>query len=175
MISRVLFSSAKHDWETPWEFFRLCSKLFGPFDLDAAASEHNALCDRFFSREDNALVRTWIGSRVWCNPPYGRDIHKWVSKAFVEVANGNAGSVAMLVPARTDVAWFHRLIFCNPFDVWVQVYFVLGRLLFGSAGSSHSPAPFPSMVIHVFRGEPEPMVSFYPLGRDIDEDILCKR
>jgi hypothetical protein len=39
------------------------------------------------------------------NPPYGRDMGKWVRKAYEESQRG--ALVVCLVPARTDVAWWH--------------------------------------------------------------------
>ena len=46
--------------------------------------------------------------------------------------------VVLLIPARTDVNWFHEYVFGK-----ADVRFVRGRLRFG--GSSEN-APFPSMV-----------------------------
>lgn len=38
------FSSLRDDWETPPEIFRHCNEIWH-FDLDAAASDENALCE----------------------------------------------------------------------------------------------------------------------------------
>lgn len=81
------------------------------------------------------------GSRVFCNPPYGREIGKWVEKAYQE--NQEHGSlVVMLLPARTDTRWFHDFIYRK-----AEIRFVRGRLKFGDSKNS---APFPSMVV-IFR------------------------
>lgn len=79
---------------------------------------------------------------VWCNPPYGRQIGKWVEKAYNESLQG--ATVVMLLPARTDTKWFHDFIYGK-----AEIRFVRGRLKFGNSKNS---APFPSMVV-VFRGD----------------------
>ena len=49
----------------------------------------------------------------------------------------------MLLPARTDVRWFHDYIYGK-----AEIRFLKGRLRFGG---SKNPAPFPSMIV-IFRG-----------------------
>lgn len=53
-------------------------------------------------------------------------------------------TVVMLLPARTDTAWFHDYIYGK-----AEIRFIRGRLKFGGIKNS---APFPSMVC-VFRKE----------------------
>lgn len=79
---------------------------------------------------------------AWCNPPYGRQVGQWVKKAYMSAQAG--ALVVMLLPARTDTAWFHDYIYRR-----AEIRFVRGRLKFGGNRNS---APFPSMVC-VFRGE----------------------
>ena len=82
---------------------------------------------------------------MFCNPPYGKEISKWVKKCFVESQKENTICV-MLIPARTDTKWFHDYIYKKPN---VEIIFIKGRLKFGDSKNS---APFPSMVV-VFKGE----------------------
>lgn len=131
MNREALFSSATDLWETPQWFFDRLNEEFH-FETDVCALPENAKCEKYFTPEQDGLKQDWTGV-CWCNPPYGRQIGKWVEKA----AKSNA-TVVMLVPARTDTAWFHDWIL--PF---AEVWFVRGRLRFG--GAEHS-APFPSMV-----------------------------
>lgn len=85
-----------------------------------------------------AFRKTGGGSSVFCNPPYGREIGKWVEKAYrTNQEQGNL--VVMLLPARTDTKWFHEFIYQK-----AEVRFVRGRLKFGDSKNS---APFPSMVV----------------------------
>ena len=75
---------------------------------------------------------------VFCNPPYGRAISHWVRKAYQESRKADT-TVVMLLPARTDTAWFHDYIYHR-----AEIRFIRGRLKFGDARQS---APFPSMVV----------------------------
>lgn len=79
------------------------------------------------------------GNRVFCNPPYGKEIGKWVKKAYEE-SKKNDTTVVMLIPARTDTAYFHDYIYHKA----KEIRFVKGRLKFGQ---SKNAAPFPSMVV----------------------------
>ncbi len=129
------------DWATPPAFFAGLDKEFG-FTLDVAASPHNAKCARYFTREDDGIHQDWSGEVCWCNPPYGREIPKWVRKAAEEARRGV--TTVMLIPARTDTSWWHDYI-----DGKAEVRFVRGRITF--VGAEH-PAPFPSAVV-IFRPE----------------------
>jgi DNA N-6-adenine-methyltransferase Dam len=71
------------------------------------------------------------------NPPYGRQITKWVRKAFEE-ARTNAQLVVCLLPARTDTRWWHAYCLKG------EILFIRGRLKFGDAKNS---APFPSVLV----------------------------
>ena len=135
-----MFSSATDEWATPQGFFDELNKEFH-FTLDPAADETNHKCEKFFTKEQNGLACPWGGRTVFCNPPYGREIGKWVQKAWEEhTANGN--TIVMLLPARTDTKWFHKYIYGK-----AEIRFVRGRLKFGGAAWN---APFPSMVV-IFR------------------------
>ena len=60
-------------------------------------------CWRYFSEQDNGLFQDWAPNRCWMNPPYGREIGRWMKKAYEESLKG--ATVVCLVPARTDTAW----------------------------------------------------------------------
>lgn len=135
-MSNVHFSSKTNEWSTPQDFFDELDKEF-MFDLDVCATKENAKCTRWFEKKDDALSKSWDGLRVWMNPPYGREIGKWVRKA----SEARGGIVVCLIPARTDTKYFHEYVYNKP-DV--EVRFIKGRLKFG--GSKNS-APFPSMLV----------------------------
>jgi phage N-6-adenine-methyltransferase len=130
----VHFSSATDDWATPQDLFDKLNELYG-FDLDVCASKDNAKCKKFFSVEDNGLAQPWTGT-CWMNPPYGREIGKWMSKAYESSKTG--AKVVCLVPARTDTAWWHDYAMNG------EVTFLRGRLKFGNSKNS---APFPSALV----------------------------
>lgn len=52
---RVLFSSDKDFWETPQSLFDELNEKYH-FTLDAAASDENHKCSRYFTKEDNGLL-----------------------------------------------------------------------------------------------------------------------
>lgn len=137
-IARVLFESESTEWETPLDLFRLLDAEFH-FDLDAAATDENAKCSRYFTKRENGLQQEWKTS-VFLNPPYGISIGKWVRKAYEEAHKGSL--VVCLLPARTDVKWWHDFVMQA-----AEVRFIKGRVKFVGGESS---APFPS-VVAVFR------------------------
>lgn len=137
MNTAVMFSSATDLWATPQWLFDDFNAEFG-FTLDACALPSNAKCAKYFTPEADGLAQDWGGEVVWCNPPYGREIGKWVKKCAEESKKNNTTVVALL-PARTDTKWFHEYIYHK-----AEVAFLRGRLKFGDAKNS---APFPSMIV----------------------------
>lgn len=138
MNTEVMFSSKTDIWSTPQDLFDKLNEEFH-FTLDVCALPENAKCDRYYTPEMNGLSLSWEGI-CWCNPPYGRDIWKWVAAG--QGASTAGATVVMLLPARTDTRWFHDYILEK-----AEIRFIRGRLKFG--GSKNS-APFPSMIC-IFR------------------------
>ena len=142
-----MFSSKNNKWCTPRDFFIKLNKEFN-FTLDPCATERSALCDKFFTSDEDGLKQSWKGERVFCNPPYGREISKWVYKSLAEVCNG-CELVVMLIPARTDTRYFHDYILGK-----TEIRFLKGRLKFidldfqgDEKDRKVSSAPFPSMLV----------------------------
>lgn len=131
-MNRALLSSRNMDWRTPDDFFAELDREFH-FDLDAAASDGNAKCAHYFTPEDDGLRQDWSGHTVFCNPPYGREVGKWVEKAYRESRRPGT-AVVMLIPARTDTAYFHEYIFGGRAD---EIRFLRGRLHFSGGGRGH--------------------------------------
>jgi site-specific DNA-methyltransferase (adenine-specific) len=104
------------------------------FTLDPAATSENAKCKKYYTTKENGLLQNWSDDIVFCNPPYGREIGKWVKKG-----SESTNTVVMLLPARTDTRWFHQYIYNK-----ATITFVKGRLKFGGHKNS---APFPSMIV----------------------------
>ena len=139
-LSGVLFSSRSEEWETPQDLYDELDQEFD-FTLDPCASSCNAKCNRFFDKRRDGLAQDWTHERVFMNPPYGREIGRWMSKARQEAERG--ALVVCLVHARTDTRWWHE----NVEGIASEVRFVRGRLRFGRAGVPHMPAPFPSAIV----------------------------
>lgn len=133
----VHFSNSTDEWATPQRVFDWLNELYGPFDLDVAATHENHKCARYFTIDDDGLKQTWA-KKNWCNPPYSK-LRLWILKATVAAKNGSM--TVMLIPARTDTAAFHDHIYRKDN---VEIIFLRGRLKFGSSKNS---APFPSMVV----------------------------
>lgn len=138
MNKDLMFSSKDETWTTPQDFFTMLNSEFN-FTLDPCCLEHTAKCEKFYTPETNGLLQDWGGDIVFCNPPYGREISKWVKKCSDESKKPNT-IVVMLIPARTDTKYFHEFIYNKA----KEVRFIKGRLKFGNAKNS---APFPSMVV----------------------------
>ena len=83
MNTEVMFSSQTDQWATPQDFFDKLNEEFH-FTLDPCADENNHKCDLWFDKNKDGLKQNWGGCRVYCNPPYGREIGKWVEKCFTE-------------------------------------------------------------------------------------------
>ena len=104
MMNEGLFSSKTDNWATPQEFFDELDKEFN-FTTDVCADKTNHKCDYYFSKENqmDGLKMAWAG-RCWMNPPYGREIGKWVKKASEEVKRGcSVGSVFITCKNRHKV------------------------------------------------------------------------
>jgi len=78
-INKALFSSNTDLWATPQDFFDKLNQEF-KFTLDPCANKENHKCEKYFTQEDDGLSKSWDNEIVFCNPPYGRDIIKWVKK-----------------------------------------------------------------------------------------------
>jgi phage N-6-adenine-methyltransferase len=153
VVLPILRQPVTHDWETPRELFDSLNTEFS-FVLDAAASDDNALCKRYYTRVTNALWFNWEaeGGAVFCNPPYGQEIARWVQKCFEQSQRGM--TVVMLIPSRTDTRYWHSFVMRA-----AEIRFIRQRLRFGGESDCGNTAPFPSAVV-VFRpGEYVPVVS----------------
>ena len=142
MNTELHFSSNSVDWSTPKDLFNKLNDEFY-FTLDPCADFTNHKCDRYYTKEQDGLKQDWSDEVVFCNPPYGKEVQKWVKKCFEEVYSMKCKCAVMLLPARTDTRWFHDYIYNK-----AEVRFIKGRLKFGG---QNNPAPFPSMIV-IFKG-----------------------
>lgn len=169
MVSKTLFSSESSEWKTPkWLYDQLNEEFH--FDLDPCTTKDNPLgTPCFYTKEDNGLEQSWsyvykkdkLIKSVFVNPPYNREIEKWLKKAIYELSdseceNYDLEKIVFLLPARTDTAWMHKYIlpFCSSYKeqglteetlyYTTSIRFIKGRLKFGNSKNS---APFPSMLV----------------------------
>lgn len=132
----ALFSSASEEWATPQDFYDKLDSEFH-FTLDPCSTHKNHKCKTYFTKEQDGLKKSWGGYRVFCNPPYGKQLKLWVKKCNQESKKKDT-LVVLLIPARTDTAYFHDWIYNQ-----AELRFIRGRLKFGNSKNS---APFPSMI-----------------------------
>jgi len=122
----TMSSHKSWEWPTPKDFYEQLHAEFG-FNFDP--------CPLGGEVDGSArLLNNWSGKRVFCNPPYGPEIRK-----FLECWR-DAELAVYLVPARTDTKWFHEIALPHA----REIRFIKGRLRFGDG---KYPAPFPSMVL----------------------------
>jgi hypothetical protein len=88
----------------------------GVFDLDPCGYKGHETANEIYYPPNDGLSLPWHG-RIWLNPPYGKNIGKWLIKLQ------NHGNGIGLVFSRTDTNWFHN---CNP----DAIFFIKGRIKF---------------------------------------------
>lgn len=142
----------RYDWETPHWLFEDLDREFA-FEVDAASSAANAKCDRFWTKNDCGLSRSWEGLRVWCNPPYGLQTARWVKKARDETVSGSCPVAVLLVPANTETFWWHDYAMAH----CAEIRFIRRRIHFLLGGRSvpNSRPVFSSAVLVFLDGNRE--------------------
>jgi site-specific DNA-methyltransferase (adenine-specific) len=143
-----LLRSSSNEWETPWDFFKKLNLVYN-FTLDPCSTDKNTKCLKHYTIAEDGLRKSWKGETVFMNPPYGREIGKWIQKAHDESFQKNT-IVVCLIPSRTDTIYWHHYCMKG------EVIFIKGRLKFtnrtfptyNEEGSYKiSPATFPSAIV----------------------------
>ena len=160
----VHFSSDSNEWQTPPWLFNLMDKEFGGFQLDAAATEKNALCSKYYTQEIDGLKQEWgkDADLVWINPPYSRIGPKFLRYGYEQSLKYPHLTAVFLVPARPDTAVWHE---CCAHG---EVRLIRGRLSFAKpvapdtepALPKNAPAPFPSALV-IFGARAKAGQTFY--------------
>ena len=136
----VMTSSKDITWATPQKWFDYLNLEFG-FTLDPCCWPETAKCKKYYTPETDGLSQSWNDERVFMNPPYGKEISKWMKKAYEE-ARDNMALVVCFVPARVDTNWWHSYA-----TKASEIRFPKGRVKFEGASAC---APFPVAIV-VFR------------------------
>jgi len=167
MTQAYMPQAATTEWATPQVTFDALWDEFGPFDLDPCGQkethytawriyQNGGRCLDGSTMLLDGLSQPWSG-RVFLNPPYGREMAKWIEKSVREVEAGRCELVCALIPAKTGTKMWQKYILREAqqrdagdlvIGAAALVRFLPGRLKFGDAKNS---APFPSAVV-VFRG-----------------------
>jgi len=91
------------EYSTP---IAIVNPLINEFGLtkDVCASQTNHKLQDYWTKEDNALIKDWIGN-CWMNPPFSKDLNKWVRKAHNETIK-HGGTKVCLIPVRSNTKWW---------------------------------------------------------------------
>ena len=144
------------DWRTPYRLFRNLHREFS-FSMDGAATKHDTLLPRF---TDDIHNQSWVGERVFCNPPYS-DTKTFLLKA------AEADLAVFLIPYRPHTTYWLKHIFTNPLCHEIRILHRAVKYL-PPAGKKGVVArsPFPSCIL-IYRNTPrKPKV-------EITQTIYC--
>lgn len=137
------YHGGSDDWRTPYRLFRNLHREFS-FSMDGAATEHDALLPRF---TDDIHNQSWVGEKVFCNPPYSD------TKTFLVKAS-EADLAVFLIPYRPQTIYWLKHIFTNPLCHEIRI---LHRAVKYLPPAGHNGlvvrSPFPTAVV-VFKKEP---------------------
>ncbi|ATN94088.1 DNA methyltransferase [Shigella phage vB_SflS-ISF001] len=128
-------------WSTPREVIVYLEGPYGKYDLDAAASVENIVCEKFYSQETNCLIPWWGKNKhVWLNPPYIQP-DTFVKKAIEQKERNNR--IDILLPADNSTGWYTEVRQHAAEIIWIEAdlteaidgneYARSGRLAFTSA------------------------------------------
>ena len=123
MKGKETFQSKSHVYETPDYIFSPLQKEFS-LQLDVCANDDNNKCNTYFTEEMDALIQDW-NKNFWMNPPFGRNLQKFVKKAQEESIKNNVTGVC-LIPVRCNTKWWHKHVI----DTNAEVRFIQGEVKF---------------------------------------------
>ena len=138
------FSSNDQNWATPIWLFNRFNEIFN-FKLDPCCVPETAKCNIFFTPSEDGLNQEWykIGNS-FVNPPFSRELSKWIKKSYEESLKGII--VCMLIPARPDTISWNKYCLNNG-----KILFIKGRIKFEDKRKDPikklNPAFFPSALV----------------------------
>lgn len=137
------YHGGSDDWRTPYRLFHNLHREFN-FNLDGAASKHDALLPRF---TDDIHNQSWVGEKVFCNPPYS-DIPSFLVKA------SESDLAVFLIPHRANTSYWLRHIYSNNHCHEIRI---LHRAVKYLPPAGHNGlairSPFASAIV-IFKSEP---------------------
>lgn len=155
--TQVLHSSASDEWGTPPDLFAELDRRFGPFTLDACASNGMAKVRRRYGLDHpdpswrNALARDWAADAgrgaVWCNPPYSRELFPEFLRKADETARAGTRVVMLFPSVKSGTKAFQEHVVPHLAAGSGQVVFWPGRVRFITPTGQTGPAPSPSLVV----------------------------
>lgn len=132
-----ILTSKNEAWVTPHALFAFLDASF-KFTLDVAAFAHTSKVpgnyfgpDHIDPTRRDALQLDWTqyaaGGNLWLNPPYGRQVGKWIAYTAKQAdAFAEDQVLALLIFARTDTIWWKKHIH----ERAERIHLITGRLMF---------------------------------------------
>lgn len=101
------------EYYTPQVIIEAARLTMGSIDLDPASSvdaNRRVKADRFFTKEDDGLLKEWSGN-VWLNHPFGRVRNKlWINKLTASARKFRGIQACCITFASTSEGWFQPLL-----------------------------------------------------------------
>ena len=141
-MNSSLFTSNTVEWETPQALFDQLNEEFR-FTLDPCATAENAKCRKYYTKEQDGLLQDWTGETVYCNPPYGRQMGRWIEKCYEHWLSGGGWQLCLFLLGRIPKR-FMSTSTVKQRSVSLEAV----------CGSGMQNAPFPSMIV-IYRKEYE--------------------
>lgn len=117
-------SHARQAMLTPGYVLEPIRSMLGGIGCDPCTEPDNPTgAVNYYSLPNDGCQLPWIGSSVFCNPPYGEARNRWVEKC-IEV--GKEKPVVLLIPAHTETQIFQRAMAASD-----SIVFCKARLRFG--------------------------------------------
>lgn len=130
---------SKQNYGTPDDFLDAVERRFGAIHFDLAADDENAVCENYYTKEQDSLKQDWsiLKGNLWLNPPFGH-IKPWAEKCSDygyekerELINIK-GQLLFLTPASVGANWFVENVFMQS-----HVIFLQGRITFVGCKDSY--------------------------------------
>jgi len=109
------------EYSTP---IKLVSPLIKEFNLvrDVCASDSNYKLQNYWTKDDDALTKDWK-ENCWMNPPFSRNLNKWVKKACCD-SERFGGTKVCLIPVRSNTKWWSEV------SIKSEIRFINGEVNF---------------------------------------------
>ncbi len=139
-------NGGSYEWYTPPEIVeRVKRVLGGHIGLDPASCEEaNQVVNAhwFFGKAEDGLRLPWETGTLYLNPPYGAEVGRWIEKLVEEYEAGRFIMGLVLLPHRSETAWFNLL------RDFPRCH-IRGRLQFWGPANNGSSATFPSVIVGI--------------------------
>jgi phage N-6-adenine-methyltransferase len=112
----------KDEWRTDPALFHLLDQVYN-FNLDAAASDKNATCRKYFTKDFSALDQFWGRWRVqaWCNPPYSIK-HLFLDKGWEQHINFGVKSCFLVPGDAGETGWWLNAVYDLEHPIAPDIY-----------------------------------------------------